>query len=104
MVFNTRKNSRQQIKKRDLKMITETDLLNEGFVKGEDGSFQKEENDRVINCFRNPKGGGYWVVTIDPIKKNASNDRIATIEELKHFIELTCCSEVDSAIIRFKKL
>lgn len=85
-------------------MIKEIDLLNEGFVKGEDNSYQKEVNNRVISCFPNPKGGGYWVVTIEPIKKNASNDKIATIEELKHFIELTCCSEIDSVRIRFKKL
>lgn len=84
-------------------MITEKDLTQNGFIDIGDGVYQKEVNDRYVNCYKNPSGGGYWVCEIEPIKEPAKNDRIATIPQLENFIEMTCHSSVKSAHLKVKK-
>ena len=74
--------------------MTEIDLINDGFNRAEDGIFQKEVNGRYINCYKHPRGGGYWVCEIDTVGMPASNERIATIEQVKEFIDITCESRI----------
>ena len=83
--------------------MTERDLTNAGFNRGEDGVFRKDVNGRYINCYKNPKGGGYWVGEIDPIGEPASNDKIVTIEQLDDFIKTTCSSSVKSTRVEVVK-
>lgn len=84
-------------------MITEYDLINDGFERDEDGVFHKEVNRRYIKCYKNPKGGGYWVGEIDPIGESASNDKIATIEQLEDFVKATCLSSVKNSRVEVVK-
>ena len=83
--------------------MTEGDLIKNGFERGEDGVFRKEVNGRYFNCYKNPKGGGYWIGEIDTIGEPASNDKIATNEQLNDFIKTTCLSSVKSASIEVVK-
>ena len=84
-------------------MITELDLIRYGFHRDEDGVFRNEVNGRYINCYKNPKGGGYWVGEIDPIGASASNDKIATIEQLDDFVKATCLSSVKNSRVEVVK-
>ena len=76
--------------------MNEIDLINDGFNRDEEGIFHKEVNGRCINCYRHPRGCGYWVCEIDTVGMPASNERIVTIEQVKEFIYLTCESRVIS--------
>lgn len=77
--------------------MIEGDLTKYGFRKIGDGIYQIKVNNRYVNCYKNPKGGGYWVCEIDPIGEPASNNKIATLEQLDDFIKTTCSSSVKSA-------
>lgn len=84
-------------------MLNENDLLQNGFNKEQYGIYQKEINGRIVNCYKHPKDGGYWVCEIDNIRKPARYDNLASIKELEKFIEYTCNSEIDNVIIRPSK-
>ena len=84
-------------------MLNENDLLQKGFNKDQYGIYQKVINRRIVNCYKHPNGGGYWVCEIDNIGEPARYDNLASVEDLEEFIKHTCNSKIDNVIIRLCK-
>lgn len=76
------------------RILTDDILRDLNFEPYNHNEYCKSVGNITLCCYKN--AGGYWSVRITP-PQPIQYDRIATVEELKQFIEYTCKSEVESA-------